>query len=164
MPILAFGSYDTQEQLNKLIDQLCALEKDNKLMTSKEIIKSSEASRQIVLNSSLDPEIRIKANLVYSGFLGIYAQKNLSKKHGKEAFHALKENFSFSSDNKVAALAYANAVIFISHKGWIVRKLISSGLGIDLEAELNTAKIHLLKFQKDNLVNSKIDELNKIYL
>lgn len=161
LPALALES---QENLNKLIDQLCSLEKNNDEMSSEEITKSYLAARQIALDNEQDPETRIRANLVYSGFLGIYAQKNLSRKHGKQAFMALKENFNFSADNKVAAIAYANAVIFISNKGWVVRKLISSGLGINLQQELSTAKTHLAKIVKDNQVSTKLNELEKIYL
>ncbi len=164
MTTFAEGLDKTQEQLNALIEQLCNLEKNNDMMSSSEIIKSYEAARAIVLDKSQDPDTRIRANLVYSGFQGIYAQKNLSRKHGREAFMALKENFNFSSDNKFAAIAYANAVILISTKGWAIRTLISSGLGINLKQELTTAKNQLSKFEKDSSVSTKLSELDKIYL
>ena len=159
----SLAASEIQSNLEKLDQELSLLEKDNDSMTS-ELIKSKfELARSIALDTNQSAELRIYANLIYSGYVGIYAQKNLSRKYGQKAFEALKENFSFSANNKMAAIAYANAVIFISNKGWATRFLITKGLGVDLKHELGNAKSYLVKLERDNQVSNTLDRLEKIY-
>lgn len=158
----AIANVEIDQKITRLQNQLSLLEKNNELMSSEEIQISFKEARAIYLNKNLDDNRRILANLAYSGYVGLYAQKNWSKEHGKIAFMSLKENFEISANHKIAAQAYARAVIGICKQNWAKRKLAESSIGIDLGREKDMAmdylKMHTDATSKDLLkILQKID-------
>lgn len=163
---LSFGAISSTEidkKITRLQNQLGQLEKNNDLMSSEEIQLSFKEARAIYLNKNLDENHRILANLIYSGYVGLYAQKNWSKEHGKIAFMSLKENFEISISHKIAAQAYASAVIGMCKQNWAKRKLAESAIGIDLGREKDIA-IDYLKMHNDEKSRELLNKLQKIDL
>lgn len=159
----AMANTEIDQKITRLQNQLGQLEKNTDLMTSDEIQKSFKEARAIYLNKSLDDNRRILGNLIYSGYVGLYAQKNWSKEHGKIAFLSLKENFEISTSHKIAAQAYASAVVGMCNQNWAKRKLAESAIGIDLGREKDMA-IDYLKIHNDATSKELLNKLQKINL
>lgn len=157
------ASIEIDQKITRLQNQLSLLEKNNDLMSSEEIQLSFKEARAIFLNKNLDDNRRILANLIYSGYVGLYAQINWSKEHGKIAFLSLKENFEISINHKIAAQAYASAVIGMCNQNWAKRKLVESSVGIDLGREKDLA-IDYLKMHNDTKSRELLKKLQKIDL
>ena len=63
-------------QLGELKNDLNLLNQNLNSMTSSAILEDAKQARKIFANQGLDENTRIDANLVYSGFVGLYGKKN----------------------------------------------------------------------------------------